>query len=387
VEIKRLPEDFAVEELTEVQPSGGDFALYRLTKRFIGTPEAVDMVLRTWKLPRRRLSYGGMKDYHAVATQHLTIHRGPQRDFRAQRFRLEYLGQTQAAFSSRDIRANRFRIVARDLSDEETPKLLAAARQIGRDGVPNYFDEQRFGSVGQSGEFIARPWVLGDWERALWLALADPNEHDTPPEKKEKRLLTSHWREWPACKERLPRSHRRSIVTYLVDHPEDFRGAFARLRVDLRRLYLSAFQSHLWNQILATYLYRECRAEQLGAIPSRLGALPVPHDLEEDQRARLRGASLTLPSSRAEFKDESQRRLTEEVLAQTGLAIDQLRVKYPRDCFFSRGQRKVLTTTDISTGSPEPDDVYPGRRKLLLEFELPRGAYATIVVKRVTSAS
>jgi tRNA pseudouridine13 synthase len=109
--------------------------------------------------------------------------------------------------------------------------------------------------------------------------------------------------------------------------------------------------------------------------------------LEEDERARLRGASLTLPSSRAEFKDESQRRLTEEVLAQTGLAIDQLRVKYPRDCFFSRGQRKVLTTTDISTGSPEPDDVYPGRRKLLLEFELPRGAYATIVVKRVTSAS
>jgi tRNA pseudouridine13 synthase len=386
VEIKRLPEDFEVEELTDVRPSGGDFALYRLTKRWIGTPEAIDAVLRAWKLPRRRVSYGGMKDFHAVAIQHVTIHRGPKRDFNAQRFRLQYLGQTQAAFASSDIRANRFRIVVRDLSDEEVPKLIAAAGQIGRDGVPNYFDEQRFGSVGESGEFVARPWVLGDWERALWLALADPNEHDTPADKKEKRVLASHWREWPACKERLPRSHRRSIVTYLVDHPDDFRGAFARLRVDMRRLYLSAFQSHLWNQILATFLYRECRAEQLGVIPSRLGALPFPHDLHKDQLATLRGATLPLPSSRAEFKDESQRRLTEEVLSQTGLALEQLRVKYPRDCFFSRGQRNVLTTTEISAGSPEPDDVYPGRRKLLLEFELPRGSYATIVIKRLTSA-
>jgi tRNA pseudouridine13 synthase len=385
VEIKRLPEDFQVEELTEVQPSGGEFALYRLTKRWIGTPEAVDAVLRAWKLPRRRLSYGGMKDFHAVATQHLTIHRGPKRDFHAQRFRLEYLGQTKADFASGDIRANRFRIVVRDLSEEEAPRLIAAAREIARDGAPNYFDEQRFGSVGESGDFVARPWMLGDWERALWLALADPNEHDSPADAKEKRVLLAHWRQWPQCKERLPRSHRRSIVTYLVDHPEDFRGAFGRLRVDMRRLYLSAFQSHFWNHMLAAHLCRQCRAEQLGSIPSRLGALPFPRDLDESQIIALRAASLPLPSSRAIFREESQRRLAEEVLGSSGLMLDQLRVKYPKDCFFSRGERKVLVTAAISAASPEPDDVFPGRRKLRLEFELPRGSYATIVIKRLTS--
>jgi tRNA pseudouridine13 synthase len=387
VEIKRLPEDFQVEELTEVQPSGGDFALYRLTKRWIGTPEAVDAVLRAWKLPRQRISYGGMKDFHAIAIQHLTIHRGPKRDFNAQRFRLEYLGRTAAAFSSSDIRANRFRIVVRDLTDQEAPKLVAAAREIAQSGVPNYFDEQRFGSVGKSGEFVARPWMLGDWERALWLALADPNEHDSPADKKEKSVLHEFWRQWAACKERLPKSHRRSIVTYLVDHPDDFRGAFARLRVDMRRLYLSAFQSQLWNQILAAFLCRQCRADQLGSVPSRLGGLPFPRDLDEWQINSFRAASLPLPSSRAQFKDDDQRRLAEEVLSQSGLTLDQLRVKFPRDCFYSRGDRKVLVTTAITAGSPEPDDVYPGRRKVLFEFELPRGSYATIVIKRLMNAS
>jgi tRNA pseudouridine13 synthase len=57
MKVKRLPEDFRVEELTDVRPGpAGEFALYRLTKSGLGTPEAVDAILRRWKLPRRRFS-------------------------------------------------------------------------------------------------------------------------------------------------------------------------------------------------------------------------------------------------------------------------------------------------------------------------------------------
>jgi tRNA pseudouridine13 synthase len=151
----------------------------------------------------------------------------------------------------------------------------------------------------------------------------------------------------------------------------------------MRRLYLSAFQSHLWNQMLGTYLYRQFSAGQLGLLPGRLGALPFPRDLDDRQREKLAAASLPLPSSRADFQYEDQRQIADDVLAQAGLSLEQLKVKHPRDCFYSRGARKVLVSAAISVGSPEPDDVYPGRRKLLLEFELPRGAYATIVIKRL----
>ena len=49
MKLKCLPEDFQVTELTERQPHGrGPFALYRLTKQSLGTPEAIDAALHRW---------------------------------------------------------------------------------------------------------------------------------------------------------------------------------------------------------------------------------------------------------------------------------------------------------------------------------------------------
>jgi tRNA pseudouridine13 synthase len=41
---------------------------------------------------------------------------------------------------------------------------------------------------------------------------------------------------------------------------------------------------------------------------------------------------------------------------------------------------------DFSQSPPEPDDLYPGRQKTTLRFFLPRGAYATLVIKRLSLA-
>src|SRR5687767_2797002 len=117
MKVKRLPEDFEVAELTDVVPGAtGRFGFYRLVKRSVGTPEAVETVLRAWKLPRRALSFGGLKDRHAITRQHLTIEGGPPRDLEAGAVRLEHLGRLDRPFTAKDLRGNRFRIVLRDLS-------------------------------------------------------------------------------------------------------------------------------------------------------------------------------------------------------------------------------------------------------------------------------
>ena len=94
MKLKRLPEDFQVEELTSVTPSAhGRFTLYRLTKRGLGTIEAIDAICRRWNLSSRRVSYGGLKDRHAVTIQYLTVAEGPQRSIRVDHFDLEPVGQ------------------------------------------------------------------------------------------------------------------------------------------------------------------------------------------------------------------------------------------------------------------------------------------------------
>ena len=165
MKLKRLPEDFQVEELAEVALDGGPFAVYRLTKRSLSTLEVLEAVQRRWQLERHRPSYGGLKDQYALSQQFITIADGPRTHLRQSNFERVYLGQTARPFRSQDIQGNRFHIVLRHLSAKALALAEQALDETGHDGFPNYFDDQRFGSLGVSGAFIARAWCEGDYER------------------------------------------------------------------------------------------------------------------------------------------------------------------------------------------------------------------------------
>ena len=379
--LKRIPEDFQVEELTELAPSGGPFALYRLTKRWIGTPEAVDEVLQCWRIERQRVSFGGLKDFHGVTQQHLTVERGPRRDLRQARFDLTYLGQVPRPFQAGDVSGNRFLVILRDLDAAVADRCQTVLTDLDRQGVPNYFDDQRFGSVGQSGQFIAAPWCRGDYERALWLALADPNEHDTPADVAEKAILRDDWGDWRTCQPRMSQPDRRRIVSFLADRPGDFRAAMARLPIDLRSLYAAAFQSHLWNRLLDRYLRTLCRPEQRGTLPLKLGPAIYPRGLDPPQADALAACQLPLPSARLKPDPGPIRDLLDETLREFGIELRQIRIKYPRDTFFSKGYRPARFVPQELSHTLAPDELYAQQQKLSLAFTLSRGSYATLLVK------
>lgn len=388
MKLKQQPEDFYVEELTDVVPTGqGPFGLYRLEKRGWTTPDAVQAIRRRWKLDLGRLSYGGLKDRHAHTVQYLTIFRGPERRLTHHGVSVEYLGQVPAPYTSRDIRANRFRLALRDLATSDTVVAQKALEEVHADGVPNYFDDQRFGSAGPQGKFIARSIVLGRYEEALRLALAEPYEHDRAPQKREKAMLRDHWGDWVVCKSLLPRGHARSLVDYLVSHAGDYRGALTRLRPELRGLYLSAYQSHLWNRMLAHWLREHCRPEQTLLVSLRLGKVPMHRALDPVQRAELTALQLPLPTARTRLDPADPRaELLAAVLREEGLEQEQLKLKGFREMYFSKGDRAALCVLSQLTSEVQADERHPGRQKMLLSFELPRGSYATLVVKRITAA-
>jgi tRNA pseudouridine13 synthase len=385
MKLKSRPDDFEVEELAEFPLGDGAFAVYLLTKESLGTPEAVTAIQQRWKLERRQIGYGGLKDKHAITRQWITIQRGPRRNMEQTHFSLVYQGQSPRAFTPHDILGNRFSIRLRGLSGGDAQRIVAAVPDLQRDGVPNYFDDQRFGSLGEAGEFIARPWCLGDYERTLWLALADPNPHDRPDAREEKRLLRENWGQWQACKQALPKSSRRSIITFLCDHPTDFRRAVALLRQDLRSLYLAAYQSHLWNQILTEIIRQKIPSAQRFDVRLETAAAPFFRTLTDEQRAVLHGCELPLPSARLHFDEgDPLRMLYGQVLEREGLELRELRVKYPRDSFFSKGQRAGVIVPEKFTAKIAADDLHRGQSAVRLQYTLPRGSYATIVVKRLT---
>ncbi len=389
MKLKQQPEDFHVTELTEVVPGDvGDYALFRLDKTGWTTPDALQVVRTRWQLDGRRISFGGLKDRHAVTAQYFTIFRGPKRNLTHERVTVTYLGQRPEPFTAAEIRGNRFAITIRSLSTEQIQVAEEALGQVDRVGLPNYFDDQRFGSVGEGKEFIAREMVFGRFERALWLALAAPYEFDRADARREKQLLRDRWGDWARLKNAIPKGHARILVDYLVTHPTDFKGAVARLRPDLQGLYLAAYQSSLWNRMLALWLYRTVGAGQLAVVDLKLGRVPVPVGVPPEKQAEWAGLSLPLPSARLKSEPAGWwGGLLDDVLREEGLTLPELKIKGLQRPFFSKGDRPGSVRPTGLTFAAEVDDRHPGCQKMVLKFDLSRGSYATILVKRITSVS
>ena len=105
--------------------------------------------------------------------------------------------------------------------------------------------------------------------------------------------------------------------------------------------------------------------------------------LDEAQLAQLAALRLPLPSARLHLDPgDLGMRLMKAILEKEGL--EQLKLKGFREMFFSKGDRAALCLPAGLTHEVHPDERHPGRQKLVLAFDLPRGSYATLLVKRIT---
>lgn len=388
MKVKSRPDDFQVEELPNVRPGKtGRFRFYRLTKEGLGTPEALEIIRRRWNLPASAVSHGGLKDKHAQTIQYLTIANGPDTNLIDRSFQLEPVGCLNAPYGPEGFRGNRFTIRLRDLPREKADHIRSALDATVLEGVPNYFDDQRFGSVGLSGEFIIHAWMKEDHEKALKIAMAEPHPFDRPAIRREKDLLQAHWLDWPTLKKELDKGNTRSVITYLCDHPADFRGAFTRSRRDMRRIYVSAFQSMLFNDMLDAWIRHFAAPEQLWQVKSKTGPRAFWHSLTDDQTKLVSTTRLPLPCCRNPFPEEpAMAAAAAHVMEKWGLAWQSLRIKKMEDVFFGKGTREASLRPNVGNCTIQPDDLNTGRRMARLAFELPRGSYATLIIKRLQAA-
>jgi tRNA pseudouridine13 synthase len=388
MKVKRLREDFVVREITEFPVPGGSHATYLLEKAGLGTPEAIQEIIKCWNLSRSQIGYGGLKDRHAVTSQTITIYRGPERDIEQRSFTLTYIGQAPREFGAKDIQANAFEITLRGLRADKVESIQQACSTLAA-GIPNYFDDQRFGSLGISRQFVAQPWCLGDYERALYLMIAEENSHDRPREREQKEILRKLWGDWIECKRVLDRSHRRSIVTYLCDHPTDFRRALALVRIDLRSIYVAAFQSQLWNQVVAQWWRNQLPEDKLLKVQGAGSELVFPASMSAELATKARRLQIPLPSARQKDWAAEIGELLDNVLTPYGMQRHEIRLKYPRDTFFSKGVRDVMLLPKGLKWQQGLDEVI-GRNdvfKLKLDFSLLRGQYATMLIKFLDTVS
>ncbi len=383
--IKQRLEDFRVDEVGLYEPSGeGTHVYFRVTKAGIPTPEAVSRLARYLNLRPHDIGIAGLKDARAVATQRMSVeHVPPERleGFRDRQMSVEVLGLHTNKLRPGHLAANRFTIRIRDVGAEALPAAEAKLAVLTRRGVPNAFGEQRFGARADTAD-LGRALVAGDLDEfvALYLGRGAP---DDPPDCRAAREAFDAG-DYDRAMKRWPRHYaaqRRALAAFRKKR----RPADAVRATDkrMKRLFVSAFQSEIFNDVLAARLPTLDRVLE-GDLAEKAdnGAVFAVEDAAAEQpRCERFEISPTGPivGYRARLAGGEPGRIERAALDRNEIAPEAFRNLGPlRAKGTRRALRFALGDPALTAGADEHGPYVE------ISFAATSGSYATVAVREIT---
>lgn len=377
MQIKRFPEDFRVEEDIVLPENQGAYAYYRVEKRGKATLVVRDEMAAKLKVTPSALVFPALKDASMVTVQYASVRKHGPEEIKGSGFVAQRVQWGPRALRPRDLRGNRYTVTLRDLTQTQAAALYAELLALETQGLPNYFDDQRFSSYSDDG-FIGKAILQRDAEQAVRFYLSETMLGDLQSIREFKALVKSHWGQWGYLLHQAPRpSNYRSVITYLKDHPHDYRKAVNLIQDRLLSIYLSAYQSWIWNNILGYYLDSHfpttCRVDIVGT------AFPFPDpgvELENLQKLQI-----DLPRLTARYGEDLQK-AADAMFEKEGLTLSDFKARILRRVYLSKGERPAwFTPTAMTVGEPFADDTEYGDWAITVNFTLQAGYYATLVLK------
>jgi len=379
--IKVKPEDFVVEEIIDIPlAEKGAYTILRLEKKYWNTLDAIDFVARKTKAPKRLFERAGLKDRYSQSTQYLSFKGDFKQIIEEKNFTLRPVGKSNTAVKPAMLRGNSFRITLRSLSGKETEAVQKNTCEIIELGFPNYFDAQRFGSARHGQGFIAKKMILEHYQGALKLLLCYAYKEDSASERKFKAYCLSHWRDWQGCFKIAPPFYR-PILNYLNTNQKDFKNALKKIDREFLNLYLLAYQSYIFNEVLARLIIQH--GEDNITLKYSMGEFVFYRKLHS--RQSFETISIPMVNEKTKLSGPVGTNI-EKVLAKEGISLKDMSLQKMR----LRGVRFKAFTRDavifpkaFEVSDPEPDEIYRNKYRCRVKCTLPPGTYATILMKRL----
>ncbi len=247
--IRIEPEDFQVTELISqrAQNSINDqegYAVYKLKKKKIDTNHALSDVFRKKGI---RLKALGLKDASAITEQFVCSgNKGkPIENFSTNKYSLEKIGFVKKPLSKKDMISNHFKIKISDCFDG-----LSSFTEY--DKILNFYGYQRFGSKRPVTHLIGKAILQRDFKKAVDLILFFTSPYDSK-ENTEIREKLSDKENYEKYFDQVPYQMdiERIVLKEMIEHGDALR-AIRSIHISLRRFYIQAYQSFLFNQSLSS---------------------------------------------------------------------------------------------------------------------------------------
>lgn len=402
--LRKEPEDFIVNEITNRQEGdSGKQLILEVTKTNWDTHHFIRDMSRKLGISQKRIGFAGTKDKRAKTTQKISIYDLSEKDiegFYLKDVELKVIGRSVRSIGLGDLYGNEFSITIRDIDmnpDELERTLKETTDEIRAfGGVPNFFGIQRFGAVRPLTHIVGEHILKGDFEKAAltYIARSFPDETDDVKEARDHVMETRDFVEglkiYP-----LRLRYERAMMHYLVENPGDFTGSFSVLSENISRMFIHAYQSYIFNRIICKRIEKGLALDR--AYPGDVicfknkEGLPDVKKIQKATEDNVDGMNNLLKRGRAfvtaplvghqsEFSSDLPGEIEREMFEETGMKQEQFKITQ-MPALSSKGLRREILLSCKPVFKTGEDELNPEKSKATLTFPLPKGSYATTVLR------
>ena len=161
-ELKSTPEFFKVTEIPQYLPSGeGQHIYINISRQSLSTKEVINYLCDLFKISDKDVGSAGLKDKHAETTQWISLSLGANASLEETKeliekelpaLKINSIDRHINKLKTGHLIGNKFEITITDVCDTALLQADKIHSTLQKVGVPNFFGPQRFGSKGDNAE-------------------------------------------------------------------------------------------------------------------------------------------------------------------------------------------------------------------------------------------
>lgn len=322
--IKEKPEDFIVEEIYKVDlDKKGNYSYFILEKKNWNTNDAIKAIASRLRVNEKYFNVAGIKDKQAITKQLVSVSK-VSRD-RLERLKIKDIQIQFVGYGKERLK----------LGQLFGNSFKIVVRNLDKkydkiNFIENYFDDQRFGG---RNHLLGHSLVRKSYRQVCY-------------------MLRLKWEKG------------------------DYIGALRKLGKKLVRFYINSYQSWLWNRALVEYF--KPRYKNFRQVEYSVGEFIFSNEQTQSIKFPIVGF-LT------EFDNKEIMEIYEKLMKKEKINKESFIFRDFPEISSEGNERDILIDLKDLKVKYVKDELHKSKLKAIVEFSLPAGSYATVVIKKMFS--